>query len=353
MVLKKIREKRYIRKHIKVSLDLIEEEINRFTGKHPLAICPQHYENSWLGIVNATDRLFNNRVFKIRQYFSNPVYSKKELLIIAEFISRIESEHIVFSGYLPYFDILINYLSLNGKKVSVIYHGSHTSILEDSNAAHHFSSLLSMLKKGTLYHVGFVKKDLYKSLGILLKQKFYPILLKTNERLLSYNHIKFDGLNIGVLTHNQFRKNIYNMISAALLHDNAFVHVKDKYLADYLQNSNRIITHGYLSNENDFYKILGSVQLNMYVTFSECWGQIVNESLAMGVPCLCSDVSAVLDYDQELKEFLIVKEFDNDYAIYKKSIEVLRNLDYFKYKGPEYIRKLNMIADDYLNIFLD
>jgi glycosyltransferase involved in cell wall biosynthesis len=350
MALQKIREQLYIRANVKVGVEDLKQRIP--IGKEAIAVCPSTTGNSWQGVLTATEGLFGDRVFQIPQYYSNCIYTEKELQAIGQLLAIAESEHIVFSGYLPYFDFLIETIVKSGKKVSIIYHGSHTSVLEDPNAAKHFNSMVSMLKLGILYHVGFVKKDMEKTFGMLTGQTMFPILLKTDESLIGKQYDKYEGLNIGVMTHDAFRKNLYNMVSAALLHPSAKVHVKDRYLTSYMGNADRIITHGHFKDQNDFFRVIGSVDLNMYVTFSECWGQFVNESLALGVPCLCSDVSAVLDYNKELKDMLVVREFDNDYAIYLKSKEVLQNIDYFKTRGPEYVKELNLLAKDRLKAFL-
>lgn len=352
MLFQKLRENRYISKNVKLSIHELEKKIVNFQGSEAIAICPSTTGNSWQGVLSATEGLFGERVFQIPQYFSNSVYSEKELIAISEFLFKNEAEHIIFGGYLPYFDTLINYLSKKGKKVSIIYHGSHTSVLEDPNAAYHFQRMSELLKKGVLYKVGFVKKDMHKSFRKLTGTEFYPIILKTDESILEINANNYEGLNIGVLTHDGFRKNIYNMISAAFMHEEARVHVKDRYLSFYMDNQERLIEHKMKTDRKDFLKIMGGMSINYYVTFSECWGQFVSESLAMGVPCLTSDVSAVLDFDPELKKLLIVNEFDNDFAIYLKSCEILENKELFKTKGPSYVKSVNLIAETLLNDFI-
>jgi glycosyltransferase involved in cell wall biosynthesis len=353
MLFRKLREERYINRNVKKSLTDLEREIACFDGIGVIAVCPGTTGNSWQGVLSATEGLFEERVFRLPQYFSNPVYSENELLAISEFLLSNNSEHIVFSGYLPYFDTIIQYLSKKGKKVSIIYHGSHTTVLEDPNAAYHFQRMSQLLKRGILYKVGFVKKDMHKSFKKLTQTEYYPIILKTDESILSLSANQYDGLNIGVLTHDGFRKNIYNMISAALMHEEARVHVKDRYLSFYMDNQERLIEHKMKADREDFLKIMGGMTINYYVTFSECWGQFVNESLAMGVPCLTSDVSSVLDFDPELKKLLVVNEFDNDHAIYMKSSEIIENTDIFRKWGPEYVMKVNQIAKDHLGWFVE
>ena len=350
MVFQRFREQLYINKNVKVPVSELCDKI--VPGKDAIAVCPTTTRNSWRGVLSAAEGLFGDRVFQIPQHYSQCIYTEKELHSIAKKLCEAESEHIVFNGYLPYFELLINDISKSGKKVSLIDHESHTSFLEEPLAAAHFNEMLNLHKKGIIYHLGFVKKDMDKTIGELTGHKAYQIILKTDDSIIGRTYPKYDGLNIGVMTHDAFRKNIYNMVSAALMHKDAMVHMKDRYKTFYLQNAERIITHGYFKSQDDFYRVIGGVDINYYVTFSECWGQFVTESLALGVPCLCSNVSAVLDFDKDLKEALIVNEFDNDYAIYQKSMEVLNNKHYFESKGPEYIRKVNIKAEEYLRFFL-
>ena len=51
--------------------------------------------------------------------------------------------------------------------------------------------------------------------------------------------------------------------------------------------------------------------INTYVSFSECWGQLITESLIMGVPCLAANNSGIFDENDFLFEKLVVKEFDD------------------------------------------
>jgi len=348
---KKLRQIRYI-STIKVPLKVLEKELAKFAGNAVIAICPATTGNSWQGVLTATQGLFDDKVFVLPQYFSNSLYSISELKIIAEMIASLNIRKVVFSGYLSYFSIIVD--TLNKLKVEsyVIYHGSHTSVLEEPSAALHFKDLICMVKQRRIMKLGLVKKDLDNSMTILTGSKCYPILLKCNvDNSVLRPHI-YDGFNIGVLCHDLMRKNIYNQLSAALLIKGSRVHVKDLYHAHYLMNEHRFVVHEYLSDRTEFLRILGGMQINLYVTFSECWGQFVSESLMLGVPCLTSNVSSVLDFDPELKRRLIVDEFDNDYAIFKRIEECKEDLDWFKSAGPVYVEKVNGLAQDYLNKFV-
>lgn len=353
MAFRRIRERRYINSNIKLSLKEIEDQLSQLKGKKCIAICATPTENSWQGIASATEGLFGSDIFYLPQYYSQQLYTLKELNQIAQLIVKFNFEQVIISGYVSYFSQLIIPLSKYGVEVNVIYHGSHASVMEVRDTNKHFKELIKLSKEGVVSKIGFVKKDMDKTFHLLTGRDFFPILLKTDETLFSIKSNFYEGTNIGVLTHDMFRKNLYNMVSAGLLHDKATVHIKERYLTDYLGHQDRVKIHGYFDSRHDFLKVMGGMSINFYVTFSECWGQFVNESLAMGVPCLTSDVSAVLDFDPDLKRALVVKEFDNDYAIFKQSQEVLLNLEYFKKAGPAYISSLNQKADVFLADFLN
>ena len=72
------------------------------------------------------------------------------------------------------------------------------------------------------------------------------------------------GLHIGVHSYALFRKNIHNQVAAALLSDGATVHVAGE----------RKLFH---------------------LSFSELWGQVAAESLAVGVPCMIANHSDIYD----------------------------------------------------------
>lgn len=351
--LRTLKNNRWINKTYKTPLTKLEEQINLFSGKDVIAICPTPTGNSWEGVFIATKGLFENNLFSLPQYYSNPLYNEKELDKIAEFIKNAGVKEVIFSGYLPYFDRIICQLKNFGISVGIIYHGSHVTVHEDERAAEYFYKLADLSKNKKVDKIGFVKKGLDKSFNKLTGVNCYPILLKTDENIFKIKSEKKEGVNIGVLTHDAFRKNIYNQTSAALMVDNAIVHMKSPYKTFYLGNNERIKIHSYIESREAFLKLLGSMQVNLYVTYSECWGQFVNESLAMGTPCLTSDVSAVLDFDDELKRKLIVKEHDNDFAIYEKILEVLSDLDWFTERGKKYVLKLNELSKEKLNIFLN
>ena len=113
-----------------------------------------------------------------------------------------------------------------------------------------------------------------------------------------------------------------------------------------------LFVHPFFESYFDFLQLLGSMTLNFYVSFSECFGLVVTESLSLGVPCLASYNSGIFDYDDYLKEMLIVKDYDNSEAIYKQAELVLANRHKISERGIEYIKELNKIAKGKIQNFI-
>jgi len=64
-----------------------------------------------------------------------------------------------------------------------------------------------------------------------------------------------------------------------------------------------------------FMVLLGSVDLNLYVSLAECLPLTPMESYRLGVPCLMSQTSVLFRSDRQLWEATTVGELDNPAAI--------------------------------------
>ena len=68
--------------------------------------------------------------------------------------------------------------------------------------------------------------------------------------------------------------------------DDVIVHVLDKTIFNYLGMRHRIVEHGKDLPREQFLYILGSMHLNLYMSFNESWGLVAKESEALGVKTL-------------------------------------------------------------------
>lgn len=344
MIFDNLREARYIKNNVKVKLSNLFQKIEEIrTGYDEIAICPTPTENSWQGVLSATVGLFPKSTFQIPQYFSNSVYNKSELILIAEKLASQNFKKIIFSGYVTYFKILIEEIyRLSGVKSYLIYHGSFSTNREDNITAKILYEILELQKSGKIKRIGFVKKGMSETLSTIASVDSVKIDLFTNipgKR----NVVELDKRNhhVGVFTHDQYRKNIDNQIAAALMIDDTLVHTKRYYDYEYLFSDNKIVLHSNFDNHESFLCLLGSMDVNMYVSFSECFGQVITESMAAGVPCLAANNSGVFDFDKELFKLLVVQEYDNSNAIYRQLQHVLNIKETIKDQLISYVHLLN------------
>jgi glycosyltransferase involved in cell wall biosynthesis len=361
-MLLKFRERRYINSNIKVNIDTLYQNLQNIRSQsETILITPMPTGNSWRGIYNGAIAFFPDSTFAVPQYFSDPVYTVKELKLISDEIINLGFRKIIFSGYPPYFNLFIKLINESIKQnrknvdVYIIYHGSLASNSEDNITGKILKEILELNKTGLVKKIGFVKKGmsetLKKTVGI---ETYYLIPMTIPTEYKGFNkNINSSELNLGVLTHNQYRKNIHNQVAAALMFENSKVHIHEKYEFDYLFNNYRLFVHPFFESYSDFLQLLGSMTLNFYVTFSECFGLVITESLSLGVPCMASYNSGIFDYDDYLKEMLIVKDYDNSEAIYKQAELVLASRQKISERGIKYIKELNKIAKEKLLNFID
>ena len=357
MFLNKFREKIYVNRHIKIKLEILEAELAKIRQHSDLlAICPKPTGYNWMGVNRATNNLFPDSVFEIPQYFSHSVYSKQELVIIAGFISKLKFERIVFSGFVNYFSLIIEELKKYNKDIFIgtIYHGSLSEMSGNSQMKDNFSLIINLIKNKKIDRIGFIKKGLDICINKIYNIQTYPIILAPPDVSGIYPlEYKDSFLHIGVLANNQFRKNLHNQVAAALMINNAIVHVSDKKEFFYLNQDKRIVDHPASMPRNNFLSLLAGMKINLYNTYTETWGQAVIESLALGVPCLTNNSSGILDFDLKLKQYLTVEEHDNPTAIYYKILNTLNIYKEISKMGFEYSGLIRQKSDESLKKFVN
>lgn len=344
----KLREKIYIQRKVRKPLtDLFADLKNIRSKTDLLVICPQTTGNSWVGIQVASKALFEN-VFIIPQYFSSSVYTQQELETLAKEIDRLGFSQVIFSGFCSYFSHIILALKKENRIiVSVIFHGALSEFAHNQRPVF---DLIDLFKNKYVHKIGFVKKGLSTYFNRLLGgEACFSVLLKTNNTECA--PLSFDAVSIGVFGVHNFNKNTYNQVSAGLLISDAKIHVLDKNSFAFLHADERIQVHPRMDHER-FRNLLGSMTINSHISFSESWGQIVSESLALGVPCITSDNNGILDYSTYLQQKLIVQQYDNPEKIADRMADVIENRNEIAEEGKKYIQELNRLAEQKLDLFI-
>lgn len=345
-MLKKIREKRYLEKCVRKGMSVLYSEIEEIREKSDsIVICPSPTGTNWLGVKNATFSLFPENTFSIPQYFSNSVYTEKELKEISYKINELNFEKIVFSGFPEYFGVMADHIKL--EKTGAIFHGALSELTNENNQ---LKLILNLAELGKIHRIGFIKKGLSEYFSNTCSAKCFDLPLKTKLPENIEKSIPENGINIGVFGNSNFNKNIHNQVAAALFINESKVHIICDHDFSYLDKNNRIIKHN-KTERKEFLGLMASMTINSHISFSESWGQIVTESLALGVPCLTSNNNGIFDYDDYLAEKLIVNQYDNPIGIAKQIEKVLNEREEIRNRGIEYVKELNIIAEEKLKAF--
>jgi glycosyltransferase involved in cell wall biosynthesis len=328
---------------------LIVDKMIREPESHILAICYKPREHSFMGVKIATVRNFNN-VWQISEIYNATQTRELAMLIIHSGFRRI-----IFNVFTSRIASLIDHLQrIADVDIDLVYHGSLAQLLEFPWVAAEFDLLLQFVREGKIRKIGFAKQGMAGVMQRLGYQAEFVMNRGPGQQEDSYPLKPKSGIDIGVFGTKRFRKNYYTQLMAALMISDARVHVihypdTTELVRPY---RNRIVDHGYL-NTDEFLSLSAQMDLNLYVSLSECWPEAVIESLALGVPCITSHTSEIFQYDEYLFNKLVETALDNPNRIAERIRGVLEQRGEVSRRCREYARKLNTIAESSIKSFLD
>ena len=103
------------------------------------------------------------------------------------------------------------------------------------------------------------------------------------------------------------------------------------------------MVHGDLPRD-EFLTVLGSMDLNLYATFTECHPQLPMESYLLGVPCLVSPNSLLFRDDPDLFRMAVVQSPDEPKAIVGAIRRALDDRETLIERGIEWIGRADMAS---------
>ena len=263
-----------------------------------IVICGSPTEGSWLGIANATHSLFPDKTYTFPQWYSHPVFNEKEMNIWMTELVNLKFTKITISGFAHFF---FDFISEYGDKqyIEVIYHGTWSE-MHDKERRDWVARMFQMTRIEKIKKIGFIKEGMAETVHQLYGFDCQHIPLPRPEIPKGLQKLNLDRskFHIGVFGADTFNKNLHNQVVHALLIENAVIHVLDKSIFDYLNMSDRVVEHGKNLAKEKFLQILGSMDLNLYMSYSESWGLVAYESEAMGVQCLTQET---IDYFSKMK----------------------------------------------------
>lgn len=275
-----------------------------------IVICPENTGANWLGIKNATFAMYPDITFCIPQHYSKQVLNDGELSEFLRVFIDNGGTSVILSGFPKYFEKLIFLGDELNVKVSLIYHGGLSELTGNKKRQLEFGEINQHFKSEKLFKLAIVKSGIESAFTAYNKKSFSVYPLSTILHGEIKNKKSIEAVNIGVFGNSSFNKNRHTQVNAALLIPNAIVHVIGENEFEYLDQGDRIQVHEQM-NQIEFQQLLGKMDINLYCSYSESWGQVFVESLLCNIPCIVSMNSSLIDvYFTDFPE-LFVSQNDN------------------------------------------
>lgn len=248
---------------------------------------------------------------------------------------------VVIQGWPPGAGSIARLLSGAGVPVKCVLHSSPAQHGAEPGERAVVDEVLTLAREGVLAGVGMAKSgvaEAFASLG-------FPVLYVPNRAPVLPEMTKPDlgpDFHVGVFAEPFWRKNVTTQLLAVALMDGATAHVMSRPDNRYLGGL-EVVEHGELAYP-DFIALQGSVDINLYVTLSECHPSTPQESYLAGVPCLASRTSSVFRSDPSLWEMTTVDQLDNPAAIAEAALALYRDRDEAVTRAAEWIESADRVG---------
>jgi hypothetical protein len=233
-------------------------------------------------------------------------------------------EVVVIQGWPPGARHFVDLLHREEVKTGCVLHSSPAQHGAEGGEALVVDEILTLGREGVLDVVGMAKAGVHAAFAALgFEVAYVPNRVPV---LPAFERVDLGpGVNVGVFAEPLWRKNVVTQLMAVAGIEGGRAHVMRRPTVHYLDDLD-ITEHGELPWE-PFIALQSSVELNLYVTLSECHPSTPQESYLAGVPCLVSRVSSVFRDDPFLWELTSVDEADNPATIAYAATRLLEARD--------------------------
>lgn len=327
------------------------EDINEIGNKSFVVI----YNPECIGIKNSVKELFGKENC-IKLY---EIFNEKQICNIAKAIVDKNFKQVIFATMAyGYKDLAEKIYELNNKiKIKFMWHGSH-SLFVNYNEQKFLEEILQLQKRNIVTSVGFFKKSMKE----FYSKKGYKSYWLMNDVNLDKNKIERNEENndikIGLYSSgDRWEKNTYNQLSACAMLKNIYVDVVP--MTKLASSFCKLMNIRTINEDNEFslkrkelIKRMSKNTINLYVTFTECSPMIPLESFEVGVPCIIGNNTDYFN-ENEIENFIVVKEEDNIDEIYSKINLCIENkekvLKLYKNWKKEHSKKVLELKEEFLN----
>jgi len=302
-----------------------------------VSICHPH----WRGIRASTLSLCDG-VLQMEE-----ILSDEHAEAIASFLQQASTRTLVIQGIPPGSQRLAVVLRRLVPRLRIlnVFHGS-TAQQTFPSESEPLREMIALTEEGVLDGIGFVKVGIAECLQ-RIGVRAYPLYSKiaVDPTPPPTKPFKQGPVHIGVFVPNIFHKNLNTQLMAALVVSNSIVHVTELPALRLDRYMDRIMVHGLLDH-SQFLELLGQMDVNLYVTLSECFPMTIVESLQRGVICLTSDTSPIFQNDEFLRKSLVVAQLDDPSAIATQLEAAVANRVEIVARAHVHLQRVNEKADE-------
>lgn len=317
--------------------------INNVKTKNPktIGVCNPFYSR---GVRSATYSLCRD-VYEVSELLSS-----RDIKRVAKELVSLNPAKVVLSGYPLGYDKLAEEIKRQNPAIKVFAY-VHSAFIwfdafPDENKV--FFRYLELQKQGMIEKIAFCKRDVAEYFSQLGYKSVY--VMNRFELTGASHKLSKDKIKIGVWGANLWHRNILNQVVAALMIPNTEIHVNEISDLEFLDKK-RIVVHGFLP-KSEFDKVFSEMDINLYVSLTDCFPMTLIESMSKGIPAIASDTSDVYSFDPGLKGLLVVSTVDGPLGIAKKINDVLDNYSDIQKRIEHYLPKLGKEIERSIEDFL-
>lgn len=204
--------------------------------------------------------------------------------------------------------------------------------------------------------IGFVKAGMAETFRKIGADAYFCMNKAPENHPTGTTTLTSNNTDIGIFSVDaDWRKTPYSMIAATLHLPNPMVHMaKPSHRAIELAKHYQIPTQlrDTLVPSEEMPTVLGSMDINLYVTMSECAPMLPLESLAAGTPCLTGRNHHYFRENEFLRSRLVVDLPDSEADIGMKATQALAERDKIIQQYKLYSREYNQAAEESMQLFV-
>jgi hypothetical protein len=310
----------------------------------------------WRGILASASELFDN-ILTIPDNLN-----KERGQYYARMIAAAGCPSVTIQGFPRSYEHLI--IALNNLApqipINVIYHGNFLHMREDYDWLI-FKRILALHQEGAIAKVGLVKQGMAEILQAAGVRASF-ILNMVKQIPSAPSEPLPNGIHLGIWGQPDWswKKSPYAMLASVKLVDGAVAHV-------YNVSPRATEFGGLLGIRGEYYadalpqsqvrRVLATMNLNLYVTLTECAPMLPLESLSAGTPCLFGPTSHYFRDDDYLHSRLVIPQPDDAQAIAEFANQAIHERDRiilaYRAYAPGYNRRARQILADFLEYPLE